>query len=216
MYSAIFFDLDGTILHTLIDIRRALNDALKQSGLPLSYSLKDTKGFIGNGSDMLMHRALGEYDNETNFKTLKEHFIPLYGAYQKDHTKPYNGMPEALSFLEARGVPLFVFSNKPDALAKEIVPHKYPGVFKEVLGASDQYPRKPDPSGMISICKEYGINPAECLYVGDSKTDVETGHNAKMPVALCLWGYGKYKPALLEEAEFLLKKPKDLISVVLG
>lgn len=216
MYKAIFFDLDGTLLDTLTDIRIAINEALKKTGFPLSYSKQECHALIGNGADYLVHTALGEYDNPANFEKLKKAYMPLYAKYQNDHTKPFNGMPTVLGYLKNKDYLLFVCSNKPDALSKEVVPAHYgEGLFTEVVGHTEGDPVKPDPIIITKLLAKYGLSSDECLFVGDSLPDLLTANNAHMKLCLCTWGYGFYKPELLKEASYVISKPKDLVQKVL-
>ncbi len=211
---AFVFDLDGTLLDTLRDIRRALNAALSALGYPFSYSLKETKSFIGRGTDVLCHKALGEMDDSDAFSKLKQTYMPLYGKYQSAHSKPYNGMPETLAFLRNRGYSLYVLSNKPDELAKAIVANFYPGIFREVEGARDDMPKKPDPTMLLDMLNRNGLKPEDILYVGDSKPDIELGESSGAKVGLCTWGYGQYKPELLSKASYVFSRPKDLLKAL--
>lgn len=210
-YQALIFDLDGTILDTLTDIRLAINEALLQAGFPLSYSLKDTKTLVGNGADVLVHRALGGYDNDENFLKLKKAYMPLYEAYQNRHTKPFNGLPTVLKYLQNKGLSLFVCTNKPDKLAQEIVTSLYgEGLFKEIHGHEEGSPVKPDPLIVDYFVGKYGLLKDECLFLGDSITDFLTAKNASLDFAIVTWGYGQYKKALLDECDYVIEHPKDL------
>jgi phosphoglycolate phosphatase len=214
MYQALFFDLDGTLLDTLTDIRAALNEALLQSGFSFTYSKQECHYLIGNGADYLVHKALKDQDTPANFAKLKAAYMPLYAAYQERHTKPFNGMVPTLQYLHNRGILLFVCSNKPDALAKRIVPKFYgEDLFTEIRGQKEGEPRKPDPFIPNSFIAHYALDPKQCLFVGDSLPDLLTANNAGLPLCLCMWGYGFYKPDLLEECKYVIKKPKELAQV---
>jgi phosphoglycolate phosphatase len=216
MYKALFFDLDGTLLDTLTDIRRAINEALAECGFKLSYSKQECHALIGNGADYLVHKALGEFDTPENYAKLKKAYMPLYAKYQNDHTKPFNGLPTILQFLKNKDYKLFVCSNKPDALAKVVVPAHYgEGLFTEIVGHIEGDPVKPDPIIVNRLIDKYGLSREECLFVGDSLPDLLTANNAGLKLCLCTWGYGFYKPDLLGEAAYVINKPKDLVQKVL-
>jgi phosphoglycolate phosphatase len=215
MYKALFFDLDGTLLDTLTDIRRAINDALKAAGFPFVYSKSDCHSLIGNGADVLIHKALKELDNPTNFAKLKSEYMPRYEAYQGVHTKPFNGMPTILQYLANKGVLLFVCSNKPDKLAHDIIAKNFDTtLFSGIYGQKDNELPKPDPHIINYYLAKFNLEPQDCLMVGDSLPDLLTAKNAKLGLCLCTWGYGFYKPELLNEATLVITKPKEL--AVLG
>jgi phosphoglycolate phosphatase len=218
MYKALIFDLDGTLLDTLPDIRLAINTALKQCGYSYEFSLKDAHNLIGDGADMLVKRALKEKgDDPKAFQQLKEAYMPLYQEYQDLHTKPFNGLPETLRFLSERGIKLFVASNKPDALAKTIVEAHYgKDTFVSICGNMGGEPVKPNPILIIRILEISGLRPQDCLCVGDSIIDVQTAKNAGMDSCLVTWGYGFYKPELLKMPKYVVNKPKQLAQAALG
>jgi phosphoglycolate phosphatase len=74
---------------------------------------------------------------------------------------------------------------------------------------------KPDPIIVNRLIEKYGLSREECLFVGDSLPDLLTANNAGLKLCLCTWGYGFYKPDLLEEAAYVINKPKDLVQKVL-
>lgn len=216
MYTALFFDLDGTLLDTLTDIRSALNDALSEAGFAYTYSKQECHALIGNGADYLVHHALKENDSPEAFARLKALYMPHYRDYQDRHTKAFNGMGATLRFLAERGLRLFVCSNKPDELAKTIVRNHFGAtLFTEIRGHQEGEPVKPDPRIVNTLIDQYHLVREECLFVGDSLPDLLTAQNAKLPLCLCLWGYGFYKPELLHEAKYVIKKPKELVKIVL-
>lgn len=204
------------MLDTLTDIRLAINDALKAAGFSISFTKKECHSLIGNGADALIHRALKEFDTPENFERLKKEYMPRYESYQGNHTKPFVGEKPTLEFIHQRGVQLFVCTNKPDALAKEII-HKNYGddLFGEVRGLNEGEAPKPDPHVVEAFIANHGLDPSKVLFVGDSLPDLLTAQNSKLPLCLCLWGYGFYKPELLQECLYVIKKPKELAKIAL-
>lgn len=218
MYQTFIFDLDGTLLQTLPDIRLAINEALKRCGYDYAFSLKEARALIGNGADMLVKRALKEKGDDIEaFAQLKATYMPLYRDYQNLHAKPFNGMKEVLTFLKERGLQLFVATNKPNALAKLIVEdHFGKGLFTAIEGHEEGEPVKPDPLIVNRFVEKYGIDKSKTLFIGDSYVDVDTAQNAGVKSCLVTWGYGFYKKALLERADYVISKPKQLAALAFG
>lgn len=217
MIKACIFDLDGTILYTLESIALAGNRMLEELGLP-AQPLPDYRYHCGDGSDNLVSRCLraaGGYTDE-NFRAgcmLNRKFLaenPLYKV------TPYEGLPEVLSALRKDGIRLAVFSNKPDDAAKSAVYGTYgEELFDVVMGQLPGIPIKPDPSGAILIADELDADPEECVYFGDTWTDMKTGKAAGMKTVGVLWGYRGEKELLENGADALIGDPRE-IPIMIG
>ena len=124
-------------------------------------------------------------------------FDEAFAAYQRIfdkcctyRVKPYPGIPEMLGAMKERGLRLGVLSNKPDRQAVHVVEEIFgKGVFDHIQGQKDGVPRKPDPTAVLSIAGEFGVSPAETLYIGDSEVDGATGKAAGMDTILVSWGF---------------------------
>ena len=114
--------------------------------------------------------------------------------------KPYPGIPEMLKEMKAQGLKLGVLSNKPDRQAVHVVEEIFgKNIFDHIQGQKDGVPRKPDPTAVLSIAAEFGSDPSETLYIGDSEVDGATGKAAGMDTVLVTWGFrSRY---VLEAAE---------------
>ncbi len=210
MIKNLIFDLDGTLLDTITDIDLAINDALEASDIPYRYSKEECRFLIGNGADVLMHKALKDLDNDDNFQRLKKEYMPRYKDYQNRHTAPFEGVTETLRKLQNLGISLFVCTNKPDNLAINIVRNALPTVrFEEVRGLRTGEKPKPDPAIVDSFVMNHSLKKEETLFVGDSITDLRTAQNASLHFGLCLWGYGEYDEALKKSADIVFEKPAD-------
>lgn len=214
MRKVFFFDLDGTLMHTLPDLKDAVNDALKEVAIPLFYEEKDVRAMIGRGPEVLAHKALGIYDKADTFAAFLKAYMPLYHAYQGRHSLPFPGMKEALISLKEKGMRLFVVTNKPDPLAKELISQHFPSLFEGIQGYLPHHPPKPDPWFISSLAKEYNISLKEAVFVGDSLPDAETAEAMSLPFILCTYGYGEYVSPLLKRASKIIDSPKGLLDIL--
>lgn len=216
MVKNVIFDLDGTLLDTIGDIKDAINDALKAADFSYRYDKDECRFLIGDGADNLVHRALKELDNPTNFEKLKKEYMPRYKEYQNRHTKPFDGVLESLKYLKNHGISLFVCTNKPDAYAQIIISKFFDAsLFSAIRGLQEGEEPKPNPAIVNYFVDSFHLDRKETLFVGDSITDLHTAKNSDLPLALCLWGYGFYDEALLKEAKMVLVKPLDLEKIIL-
>ena len=126
---------------------------------------------------------------------------------------PYEGIKEMLKELKKRGMKLAVCSNKPHVAAVKVISQMFDGYFDLVIGQSDAIRRKPAPDGLLKAAQEFGVIPSECMYVGDTKTDMETGNAAKMHTVGVLWGFRDRQELENNGAEVIAEKPQDLLKI---
>ena len=182
MKTGIIWDLDGTLLDTLEDLKDATNYALTTHGFP-PRTLEEVRRFVGNGAAKLIARALGE-EHAADLDAVLATFRRYYGAHSRDKTRPYAGIPEALAALGEK-YPMAVVSNKPDSNVKALCAEYFPGIY--ALGDAPDLPRKPAPDMVYKAMEAIGVE--KCIYVGDSEVDVVTAKNAGAECLSVLWGF---------------------------
>lgn len=216
MYKNVIFDLDGTILDTIGDITTALNVSLQQCGYSFSYDNEGTKKLIGMGAHNIISRVFKNRSHtDEEFDHLLKVFSANYKIYQGKTTRPYPEIIPFLNDLKRSGVKIFVASNKPDHLAKEIVEKVFgKNYFDDVFGHQEGKPEKPNRYLVDLIMTKHSATPSNTLFVGDSDVDVATGINARIDAALVTWGYGDYQKQLLDDATFVSKTVSQLKSIV--
>jgi phosphoglycolate phosphatase len=163
-----------------------------------------------------MLRALPKtHQDEATVQACVGAYVQEYERTWKVQTKSYAGVPEMLDALVVRGLKLAVLSNKPDRFTQRCVDELLAKwAFDVVLGASDKYPRKPDPASAIETAKRLGVSPAECLYVGDSGIDMQTARAAYMCSVGVLWGFRDQEELLKDGAQHLINKPSEVLDLL--
>ncbi len=209
MIKAVIFDMDGTILDTLEDLKESTNFALKSFGFP-TRTLDEVRNFVGNGVRILFERAVPKNCDKNTLEKCIEIFKKHYSENMYNHTKPYNGILKILKELKNDGVKIAVVSNKFDEAVK-ILSEKY---FKDLIdisvGQADDVPQKPAPNGVFKAMKELGVNSA--IYVGDSDVDVQTAKNAGLMSIGVTWGFRDAEN--LKGADYIVDEPFDIIKIV--
>ncbi len=171
------------------------------------------RGFIGDGAKMLVSRALGGEATETVEAQALAGFVADYGQTWAEGTEIYPGIRELLSDLQARGFPLAVLSNKPHGFTTEIVSRLFPaGIFEVVLGQREGLPHKPDPRGALEISAALGLDPSDCVVIGDSTMDLETAARAGMKSIAVTWGY--HDRERLSAADYIAHEVADLTGIL--
>lgn len=191
MNKFIVFDLDGTLMDTIGGITLAINNTLENFKYKYRYTEKNIRGMIGKGAKSLFLAATKRR------RIIDEEFDYYNLEYIKTQTvaKVYDGVFETLELLRKKGYKLIIFSNKPDGALRYLVEDKLSKVnWLFVRGNSEDFPPKPDPTGLFDLMKKCGLKSTDIgYYVGDSVYDVETAKNANLKSVLCLYGYGDYE-----------------------
>ena len=209
MKKGVIFDLDGTLIHSLPDIAAAMNRALKQYGLP-TLEENEYKYKVGNGVLKLTERAVGE--RRDMYEQVKQAYMADYAEHNRVNTRPFRGVPELLRELNARGVPVCVLTNKDQRDAETILAHYFPDIsFAMIRGRVEGVPLKPDPTGALLLSSGIGAAPADCLYVGDTSTDMNCGVRAGMETVGVLWGYRPREELVASGARHLISEPAELL-----
>lgn len=208
MKTGVLFDLDGTLLDTLEDLRDAANYALGVYGYP-GRRLEEIRRFVGSGAEALIRRCLPSAAGEEEARKVLAAFRPYYAAHCRVKTKPYDGIPEALRLLSAE-YPVAIVSNKPDSAVKPLCAAFFPGVF--ALGERPGCPRKPAPDMLFQAMEAIGADG--CVYVGDSEVDVLTAKNAGVPCLSVLWGFRQRADMEAVGGWRFCEKPQDLMKEI--
>ena len=201
MTTGIIFDLDGTLLDTLEDLKDAVNAALRQSGYP-ERSLEEVRRFVGNGVGMLVRRAVPEGADP---QPVLEQFLAYYGAHCQEKTRPYDGIVDVLAELGER-YRLAIVSNKLDSAVKALCADHFPGIY--ALGEAVGRPRKPAPDMVRKAMDAIGVT--DCIYVGDSEVDVATAKKAEVPCISVLWGFRDRQELQEAGAQLFCQEPAEL------
>ena len=145
-YNYIIFDLDGTLLNTLDDLRDSTNFALRRFGFP-ERTTDEVRRFVGNGVARLIHLAVPEGTDE---KTEAD-CLAVFKAHYKDNmtnkTAPYPGIMELLKKLRALGVKIAVVSNKFEPAVVGLCEDYFGELVDAAVGQTEDRQKKPAPDG---------------------------------------------------------------------
>jgi phosphoglycolate phosphatase len=213
---AAIFDLDGTLLDTLQDIASAMDHALEQHGLA-PHTLDEYRQFIGEGVRNLVRRAVGASGGVGELE--QEVMVAYRRRYEANiavATRPYPGVIEMLQGLRARGVPVAVLSNKPDEATLALVDRFFPGLVALTRGERPSAARKPDPASALEVARALGAEPPFCLFVGDTRIDMETAVRAEMFPVGVLWGFRSRDELEANGARALVSSPEEILRLCEG
>ena len=201
-YKLAIFDMDGTILDTLVDLANAVNHALAEAGLP-QRSFAEVRSYLGNGMLQLIKLSAPAGLEQSKLEKIKESFMVYYKLHCKDNTKPYDGILELIAELRQQGILTAVVSNKPDFGVQLLVQQHFPGSFDAAVGERAGIAKKPAPDSVNAVLEQLHIDRKEAVYIGDSEVDLATAQNAAMDDIIVTWGFrdadylAALKPSLL-------------------
>ena len=214
MIKACIFDLDGTLANTLESMAYVANEILEKLNLQ-PQPVENFKYYSGEGADMLIRRCLKDAGDPelTHYEECRSIYRKKFDADPLYKVVPYDGIKETLTELKKRGMKLAVCSNKPHVAAVKVIAQMFPGYFDVVIGQSDAIRRKPAPDEPLKAASEFGVKPSECMYVGDTRTDMETGKAAGMHTVGVLWGFRDREELISNGADEIVEKPQDLLQI---
>lgn len=187
------FDFDGTLFNSVDDVVICFDKTLEIYNFP-TLTKEEYFECLGGNIDEIVSLVLGKNNSVENIEKVKKTYLELYNPSPKEHTLPFPEAHECLKKLQEKGVLLAVNSNRLNYSLKYFVEKFFKDIdFVLVEGHNEDYPSKPNPFGVENILRKANVGLDEAVYIGDSKTDIETAQNAGMDCIVVKWGYGNQK-----------------------
>lgn len=210
---AVIFDLDGTLLNSISDIKNAINYMLKLNNIKASLNSKLLLKLLGNGSYNLVKNIVEHFGYE-----FKEKYLLDYLNYYKENslvkTRPYKGIIELLKKLKSKNIKIAVCSNKNNDDVLKICDMFFKDYLTFGTGVIKDKPIKPD-KYLPSLCiSKLGEDIKNTLYIGDTEVDYETAQNSNLDFICCLWGFRSYKFLKKYNIKKYAKKPSDIFKII--
>lgn len=210
-YKTYIFDLDGTLLDSLEDLKNSTNHALRLFDMP-EHSLEDIRKFVGNGVKKLMERAVPDGLDNPKFEEVYAVFREHYMKHNLDKTAPYPGIIELLSELKKKDKNIAVVSNKFYPATKSLVKHFFGDYIEVAIGEREDIRKKPAPDTVYEAFRQLGVTDEDAVYVGDSDVDVKTAANVGIPCVSVLWGFRDKDFLKSCGAETFITNPRELLN----
>lgn len=184
----VLFDLDGTLLDSAPDMVEAINILRRERGEPdMAHEL--LRPHVSKGARAMIGASFAQLDHDAR-EALVKPFLDAYERILGQYCVLFDGIAEMLEALEADGVRWGIVTNKPEYLAKLLMPILGWSERCGVLIGGDSLPeRKPHPLPLLHSAEVLGIAAQDCVYVGDDERDIVAARAAGMPSIVALWGY---------------------------
>jgi phosphoglycolate phosphatase len=217
---AFLFDLDGTLIDTVPQLYVAVQFAMESNRLP-SVSLEQVRGWIGNGVDVLLCRAMTRHHHYSDIDPdllamVKHAFNENYRQGLQSNYSLYPTVYETLQALYKNNYVLAVVTNKPDQFVKPLLHHAgLSHFFSFTLGGGVLKEKKPDPTPLLYTCQQLQIEPQQAIMVGDSKNDILAAQAAHIASVGLTYGYNYGEPISQSHPDWTFDRFEQLAELVL-
>ncbi|WP_339727104.1 phosphoglycolate phosphatase [uncultured Psychrobacter sp.] len=192
----LIFDFDGTLIDSVPDLADATNTMLTTLGKD-TYPIETIRNWIGNGSRLLVERALvGKVEVAEGELMVEEAdhaeqiFFEAYKNLSGSKTVAYPDVDDGLKKLHAAGYTLALVTNKPIRFVPKILQSfGWQDLFSEVMGGDSLAVKKPDPTPLLHVCETLNFSVEQSVMIGDSRNDMLAGQNANMDTLGLSYGY---------------------------
>jgi phosphoglycolate phosphatase len=186
---ALVFDLDGTLVDSLPDLRAALNEMLRDLARR-ELSANEVRSMIGDGTHALVGRALSATGEIVDLENAHQRFLDFYEAAPTPLSRLYPSVTATLHSLIELGARLAICTNKQQAATLAVLDGFNIAKYFEVIVGGDVVPfRKPDPRHLLTTLGQVRASPGESVMIGDNENDYAAGRAAGTAVILMRYGY---------------------------
>ena len=207
----VLFDLDGTLLDSAPDMVVTVNRMRAARGQgPMA--LEALRPHVSRGSRAMSAAAFPELGGEVPGGMIRE-FLDIYEQVLGSHSVLFDGVAELLAAIESAGSRWGIVTNKPEYLARQVLPGLgWEARCAVLIGGDTLAERKPHPLPLLHAATELGAAIGDCVYVGDDRRDIDAARAAGMRSVVALWGY---RPDGDEPAEWggdlMVETPRALL-----
>ncbi len=208
----VVFDLDGTLLNTIVDLTNAMNAGLVAANLP-TITPQQLRDMVGNGTGRMAARACGQ-SSGLLYDTISKHYAEYYLQHFTENTVPYSGVIDVLDYLASRGVAVGVFSDKIDSAVKQLCTMHFGSRIQWAIGKYNDILSKPNTYGLVEIMASCGADTTNTVFVGDSIVDIATAANGGVHCVCVDWGYNDNAKLVECGATNIASTPQQLLDIL--
>ena len=212
-YKAVLFDMDGTVLDTLDDLRDSVNYSLSRFGFP-ERSREYVAASLGNGAAFLIKRCAPEDIDSDTCNALLAFYKDWYDAHALIKTAPYAGITSLADKLAQAGIKTAIISNKPHSAVIPLAGKFFPGIYS--VGEKPGIARKPAPDPVLAVMDAFGLKPEDCVYIGDTEVDLMTARAAGCDCIAVTWGFRSEQELIAAGAKVICHSTDELEEILLG
>lgn len=208
----ICFDLDGTLVDSVPDLRLALNAMMDEFSLPHCQD-EQIKTWVGNGIPKLVERALRYVGNQkVEQQCALSCFEKHYQHFLNSASCLYPRVAETLQTLKSKGYQTALITNKAEQFLPDLLRHFHiSDCFDLVIGGDTLARNKPDPLQVNFALTHFNVEKSQAVMVGDSKNDILAGQNAGLISIALTYGYNYGEPVSLLNPDHIIDQFDELL-----
>ena len=201
---AVLFDLDGTLVDTYDLILASQRYATRKV---LGRVISDERLMATVGTPL--EDQMRDYaDDPAVVSELCAVYREHNARVHDELIKCFDGIVDALACLRDAGMRLGVVTSKRADVARRACDlYGITGFMGCLVGGTDTPRHKPEPDPVLKGCELLGVDPAMCIYVGDSPFDIRAGNAAGCKTLAVTWG-------MFAEADLIAEHPGNVVRVV--
>lgn len=209
----LFFDLDGTLIDSKLDLANSVNAALSHFNLQ-TLDNETIYGFVGNGVKQLLVDCLKQNNQLNILDEFYNYFLEHYHNHLLDNTHPYEGIIDVLQKLHLKYT-MFVVTNKSEMFAEKILKElKLSGYFKDIVGGDSFEHKKPHPEPVLRLKERYNLNIDKSFIVGDSENDILLAESLNLRMIWASYGFRDREILKTYKVDFVIDNPKEILDIV--
>ena len=214
----ICFDLDGTLVNSVPDLRLALNSMLDDLLLPNVNGLI-VKTWVGDGIPKMVERCLLHVQDKTISDVELTQAVTIFEGYYQQFLNTESGLYPAvkstLFSLQDKGYKIALITNKSEKFLPKLL--KYFGInrcFDLLIGGDTLVKNKPDAMQVNHACEHFNISQSQTVMVGDSRNDILAGQNAQVKTIALTYGYNFGDPIADMNPDYLIHHFDELLTLL--
>ena len=204
----ILLDLDGTI----VDSKEAYMEAVKTAFAALGQKVETFEVAMEIPKRLEQNLPINDLVKGMDTQKFLESYLNAYYKATATKSKPMPKIEDTLKKLSKKAALALItmrYVSKENVI-KELENFGLAKYFQHVITALNTHTPKPSPEALIECAKKFGVQPCECLVVGDSVADVKAGKNAGAKTVAVLSGIFSHKELEREKPDLILENINQL------